>query len=42
MQKMNIPIVIDGRRIYDAEKFFSKVKFAAVGLGSIGLEKSKG
>jgi ADP-ribose pyrophosphatase YjhB (NUDIX family) len=30
---MKIPAVVDGRRIYDAESFSSKLRFAAVGLG---------
>ena len=29
---MKQPILIDGRRIYDPEKFSSKMKFAAIGL----------
>ena len=30
---MKNPVVIDGRRIYDAKAFFTKIKFAAIGLG---------
>jgi UDPglucose 6-dehydrogenase len=30
---MKIPAVVDGRRIYNAESFSSKMRFAAVGLG---------
>ena len=31
--RMRTPVLIDGRRIYDASKFSKKLKFAAVGLG---------
>lgn len=30
---MREPVVVDGRRIYDPERFMEKVEFAAVGLG---------
>jgi UDPglucose 6-dehydrogenase len=30
---MKIPVVVDGRRIYDAKLFSSKLRFAAIGLG---------
>jgi UDPglucose 6-dehydrogenase len=33
IELMKIPAVVDGRRIYDAESFSSKLRFAAVGLG---------
>jgi UDPglucose 6-dehydrogenase len=33
MQHMHQPILIDGRRIYDAGEFGKKLKFAAIGLG---------
>jgi len=32
-QNMRHPILIDGRRIYDPEKFSPKLRFAAIGLG---------
>ena len=32
---MRTPIVIDGRRIYNAEEFGQRLKFAAIGLGNI-------
>jgi UDPglucose 6-dehydrogenase len=30
---MKRPILIDGRRIYDAEEFDRRLKYAAIGLG---------
>jgi len=33
---MKIPAVVDGRRIYNAESFSPKLRFAAVGLGEKG------
>jgi UDPglucose 6-dehydrogenase len=33
IQNMKHPVLIDGRRIFDPEKFRRKAKFAAVGLG---------
>jgi nucleotide sugar dehydrogenase len=30
---MKIPVVVDGRRMYDAKLFSSKLRFAAIGLG---------
>jgi UDPglucose 6-dehydrogenase len=32
-KNMNQPILIDGRRIYNQEEFYGKIKFAAIGLG---------
>jgi len=32
-QRMHQPILIDGRRIFDPEKFSQRLKFAAIGLG---------
>jgi UDPglucose 6-dehydrogenase len=36
---MKQPILIDGRRIYDPEEFSRKMKFAAIGLGSLKQRK---
>jgi UDPglucose 6-dehydrogenase len=33
LRLMKEPVVVDGRRIYDAELFSSRLRFAAVGLG---------
>jgi len=33
LRLMREPVIVDGRRIYDAELFSSRLKFAAVGLG---------
>jgi hypothetical protein len=30
---MKKPVLVDGRRIYDPEKYVGRVMFAAVGLG---------
>jgi UDPglucose 6-dehydrogenase len=32
-QNMRNPILIDGRRIYDPEKFSKKLRYVAIGLG---------
>lgn len=34
VENMKQPILVDGRRIYDAEKFSRKLKFFALGLGT--------
>ncbi len=34
VENMKQPILVDGRRIYDAEKFSKKLKFVALGLGT--------
>jgi UDPglucose 6-dehydrogenase len=34
-QNMRSPILIDGRRIYNAEKFSKKLNFTAIGLGKL-------
>jgi UDPglucose 6-dehydrogenase len=31
---MKKPVLVDGRRIYDPEKYVGRVMFAAVGLGT--------
>ncbi len=31
---MKTPVLVDGRRLYDPEKFVGRVRFAAIGLGS--------
>lgn len=36
---MRTPVVIDGRRIYDAEEFGRKLKFAAIGLGNMASKR---
>jgi UDPglucose 6-dehydrogenase len=33
IELMKIPAVVDGRRIYDAKSFSSKLRLTAVGLG---------
>jgi UDPglucose 6-dehydrogenase len=33
LRLMKEPVVVDGRRIYDAELFSSRLRFAAVGFG---------
>jgi UDPglucose 6-dehydrogenase len=35
IQTMKLPAVVDGRRIYNPKDFRSKMKFAAIGLGSL-------
>jgi UDPglucose 6-dehydrogenase len=35
LRLMKEPVVVDGRRIYDAELFSSRLRFAAVGLGRV-------
>jgi UDPglucose 6-dehydrogenase len=32
-QNMRTPILIDGRRIYDPDKFSKKLRYVAIGLG---------
>jgi len=35
IERMRKPVLIDGRRIYDPEKYACRMKFAAVGLGTV-------
>jgi UDPglucose 6-dehydrogenase len=34
IQNMHTPILLDGRRIYDPDKFSRKIKLTAIGLGT--------
>lgn len=34
MARMKRPLIIDGRRLYDARKFLNKLEYLAVGLGN--------
>ena len=34
VDNMKQPIIVDGRRIYDPEKYSKKLKFVAIGLGT--------
>jgi len=40
IQNMHQPVLIDGRRIYNPEKFIPRLRFAAIGLGQRIIETS--
>jgi UDPglucose 6-dehydrogenase len=40
LKLMRNPALVDGRRLYEPEKFVGKVKFAAIGLGNIHHQNS--